>query len=152
MPVNYKISHSVAKLCPTLCNPVDCSPPGSSVHGISQSRILEWIPIPFSRGSSWPRDQTCVSCLACGFFTTVPPGKPTKVILCHKSFTNTYNVHTESVVPSLSLLTSKGDHCWQFKSDLTDLFLCPWKHVDVFLWSDCYIPTELEALLFEKKD
>ena len=49
--------------CPTLCNPMDCSLPGSSVHGISQARILEWVAIPFSRGSSWPRDQTHVSCI-----------------------------------------------------------------------------------------
>ena len=43
-------------------NPMDCSPPGSSVHGILQGRILKWVAIPFSRGSSWPRDQTYVSC------------------------------------------------------------------------------------------
>ena len=53
----------VAKSCPTLCNPMDYSPPGSSVHGIFQARILEWVAISFSRGSSWPRDQTCVSCI-----------------------------------------------------------------------------------------
>ena len=47
----------------TLCNPVDCSPPGSSVHGILQARILEWVAISFSRGSSRPRDQTWVSCI-----------------------------------------------------------------------------------------
>ena len=46
------------------CNPVDCSPPGSSVHGISQARIQEWVAISFSRGSSWPRDQTHVSCVS----------------------------------------------------------------------------------------
>ena len=45
-----------AQLCPTLCDPVDCSPPRSSVHGISQARALEWAAIPFSRGSSQPRD------------------------------------------------------------------------------------------------
>ena len=50
-------------------NPIDCSLPGSSVHGISQARILEWIAISFSRGSSWPRNQTWVSCIAGGFFT-----------------------------------------------------------------------------------
>ena len=44
-----------AKLSPTLCDPMDCSLPGSSVHGILQARILEWIAIPFSRGSTWPR-------------------------------------------------------------------------------------------------
>ena len=42
----------IYQLCPTLCNPMDCSPPGSSVHGISQARILEWVSISFSRGSS----------------------------------------------------------------------------------------------------
>ena len=46
-----------------LCNPVDWSSPGSSVHGISQARILEWVAMPFSRASSRPRDQTCVSCI-----------------------------------------------------------------------------------------
>ena len=48
----------VAKSCPTLCNPMDCSPSGSSVHGIFQARILEWIAISYSRGSFQPRDQT----------------------------------------------------------------------------------------------
>ena len=55
----------VAKSCLTLCDPTDCSPPGSSVHGILQARILEWVAISFSRGSSRPRDWTCVSCLSC---------------------------------------------------------------------------------------
>ena len=48
---------------------VDCSLPGSSVHGILQTRILEWVAIPFSRGSSWPRDQICISHIAGRFFT-----------------------------------------------------------------------------------
>jgi len=52
------------------CTPMDCSLPGSSVHGISQARTLEWVAISFSRGSSHPRDWICVSCLAGGFFTT----------------------------------------------------------------------------------
>ena len=46
--------------CPTLCNPIDCSLPGSSVHGILQARVLEWVALPSSRGSSQPRDQTQV--------------------------------------------------------------------------------------------
>ena len=54
----------VAQLCPTLCNPTDCSPPGSSVHGIFQAWILEWVAISFSRGSSQPRDWTEVSHIA----------------------------------------------------------------------------------------
>ena len=52
-----------------LCNPMDCSPPGSSVHGILQARILEWVAISSSRGSSQPRDRTQVSCIAGRFFT-----------------------------------------------------------------------------------
>ena len=58
----------VALSCPTLCDPRDCSP--TSVHGISQARILKWVAIPFSRGSSQPRSLTEVSCIAGRFFTT----------------------------------------------------------------------------------
>ena len=56
---------SVTQSCPTLCDPLDCSLPGSAVHGILQARMLEWVAIPFSRGSSQPRDQTRVSCVSC---------------------------------------------------------------------------------------
>ena len=59
------VTHS----CPTLCDPMDCSPPGFSVHGILQARIVEWFAIPFFRGTSQPRDRTLVSCLAGRFFT-----------------------------------------------------------------------------------
>ena len=51
--------------CLTLCDPMDCSPPGSSVHEIFQARILQWVAISYSRGSSWPRDQTCIPCISC---------------------------------------------------------------------------------------
>ena len=53
------------QLCLTLCDSVDCSPPGSSVRGILQVRILEWVAMPSSRGSPWPRDGTCVSNGSC---------------------------------------------------------------------------------------
>ena len=56
-------------LYPVLCNPLDCSPQGPSIHGVFQARILEWGAILFSRGSSWIKDQTWVSCVAGGFFT-----------------------------------------------------------------------------------
>ena len=59
----------VIQLCLTLCNPMDCNLPGSSVHGILQARILEWVAMPFSRGSSQPRDPTQVSHIAGRFFT-----------------------------------------------------------------------------------
>ena len=62
--LKVKTENEVAQSCPTLCNPVDCSPPGSSIHGIFQARVLEWVAISFSRGSSWPRDRTWVSRIA----------------------------------------------------------------------------------------
>ena len=66
--------------CLTLCGPVDWSLPGSSVHGILQSRILEWVAVPFSRGSSRPRDQAHVSCIHLYWQASplplVAPGKP----------------------------------------------------------------------------
>ena len=68
----------VAKSCLSLWDPMDCSPPGFSVHGILQTRILEWVAMPSSRRSSQPRDRTCVSCGSCisgRSFTTEPLGK-----------------------------------------------------------------------------
>ena len=59
----------VAQLCRTLCDPAVCDPPGSSVHGILHAKILEWIAIPFSRGSSQSRNRTWVSCIAGRFFS-----------------------------------------------------------------------------------
>ena len=64
------------------CDPMDFSPPGSSVHGISQARILEWVAISSSRRPSGPRDQICTFCLGGGFFTTVPSGKPNTTQQC----------------------------------------------------------------------
>ena len=62
---------SVAQLCPTLCDPVDCSLPGSSVHGVFHAEILEWAILYSSKWSSGPWDWTCISCISCiGFFTT----------------------------------------------------------------------------------
>ena len=62
----------VTQLCPALCDPMYCSLPGYSVHGISQARILEWVTMPSSRRSSQPRDQAQVSSTAGGFFTIWP--------------------------------------------------------------------------------
>ena len=64
-----KVKVLITQLCPNLRNPEDCSLPGSSICGILQVRILEWVAISFSRGSSLPRDQTQVSCIAASYFT-----------------------------------------------------------------------------------
>ena len=60
----------------TMWDPLDCSLPGSFLHGILQARILEWVAISSPRGSFQPRDRTGISCIAGGSFTTEPPGKP----------------------------------------------------------------------------
>ena len=68
-----KSESEVAQSCPTLCDPMDCSLLGSSVHGIFQARVLEWVAISFSRGSSRPRNRTRVSRIAgrhCTVWTT----------------------------------------------------------------------------------
>ena len=65
----WKVKVSGTQSSQTPCNPMDCSPPGFSAHGIPQASILEWVAIPFSSGSSWPRDWTQVFCTAGRFFT-----------------------------------------------------------------------------------
>ena len=76
----------VPQSCPTLCDTIDCSLLGSSVRGIFQARILEWIAISFSRGCFQPRDRTHLSCLAGRFFTPEPPGKLPIIALCYFFF------------------------------------------------------------------
>ena len=66
----------VTQSCPTVCDPMECSLPGSSVHGIFQSIVLEWIAISFSRGSSWPRDWTWVSCIIETLYRLSHQGSP----------------------------------------------------------------------------
>ena len=80
----YLCMCSVTQSCPTLCDPMDCSLPSSSVHGTFQARILKWFAISFSKGSSPCRDRnriSHVSCIAGRLFTAESPRKP---ITCHK--------------------------------------------------------------------
>ena len=71
----------VTKSWPILCDPMNCSPPGSSIHGISEARILEWVAISFPRGASRPRDGTHISHAVGRSFTAEPPGKPRSVYM-----------------------------------------------------------------------
>ena len=76
----YSLAHPVMS---DFCDSLDCSPPGSSVHGIPQTKILEWVAIFFSRGSSRLRDQTCVSCISCiagRFFTSELSGQHNRCV------------------------------------------------------------------------
>ena len=93
-----------------LCNPMDCSPPGSSVHGILQARVLEWVAISFSRGSSQPRDRTWAAAAAakslrssqtlCNRTDGSPPGSPVPAISCTAGryvqiYVNTHTYYNE---------------------------------------------------------
>ena len=73
---NVSVHAKSLQLCPTLCDAMDCSPPGSSAHEILQAWTLEWVTVPFSRGSSKPRNQTQVYHISGKFFTAEPTGKP----------------------------------------------------------------------------
>ena len=99
-PVTLPFLHSchlllVPQSCLPLCDPMDCSPPGSSVHGTLQARKLEWVAISLCRGSFQPRDRTCVSSLAGGFFTIESPGKPPRL---RQQGTNTFGAAVELCV------------------------------------------------------
>ena len=119
----YKQSE-VAQSCPTLCDPVDFSPPGSSVHGILQERILKWVVISSSRRSSQPRNRTCVSCIADRLFTTEPPDIPSLSLLHFKwsinymawrelgAFTREQQRLTLSTPGRPIVLGSHPTHCW----------------------------------------
>ena len=74
--MKVKSESEVGQSCPTLFDPMDYSLSGSSVHGIFQARVLEWIAISFSRGSSQPRNRTWVSCIQADALLSEPPGKP----------------------------------------------------------------------------
>ena len=97
--------------CLTLCDPMDCRPPGFSVYGILQARILEWVALPSSRGSSPPSDQTCVSCnsyITGRFFTAEPRVK----LLCVSVLPQT---HLPSWLPQnikQSFLCYTVGPCW----------------------------------------
>ena len=74
--MKVKMKVLVAQSCPTLCDPIDYSPPASSVHGILQVRILKWVAISFSGDLPDPEIQPAFPALGGEFFTTLPPGKP----------------------------------------------------------------------------
>ena len=76
----------VAQSCPTLCHPMDCSLPGFFIHGIFQTRVLEWVSISFSRGSSRHKDRTQVSCIAGRCFTTTWATCTGQILLFHMIF------------------------------------------------------------------
>ena len=88
---------------PTLCHSMDFSPPGYTVHGIFQARILEWVAIPFSRGSSQPRDRPQVSCIAGKFFTLWATRKSPSVCDSCSVMSNSLQPHGLCSLPASSV-------------------------------------------------
>ena len=81
--ISFMTREVKCQLCPPLCDPMDCSPPDSSVHGIFQVRILEWVAISFFRGSSQPKDRTWLSCTAGRSFTDLGYSIIKRMEFCH---------------------------------------------------------------------
>ena len=119
------------QLCLTLREPMDCSPPGSSVHGILQARILEWAAIPSSRGSSQPGDWTCISCLQhrpVGSLPLALPGSPWCVVLqnnCNGSIKHRWSQITAANI------NEKSSKCCQSSQNVTqslEVSKCCWEN------------------------
>ena len=102
----------VNQSCPTLCDPMDCSLPGSSVHWIFQARVLEWVVISFSRGSSQPRDWTRVSCIVSRRFT----------VWATRDWLNAANTIKRKQTRSLNLIiVGKGRHTRWFGKHFSEV-------------------------------
>ena len=128
----------VAKLCSTLCDPMDYSPSGSSVHVPSPERILELVPISFCRESDQPRDRTHIACIAGWFFTTEPPGfftilnvkRPKNSVDCGLCFIHpkylflSQRMPSDIQVPTLRSPFQISPPLWSL-SWLAPLFPCP---------------------------
>ena len=116
-------SYSVIQSSPTLCNPMDCSPPCSSVCEILQARTLEWVAVPFSRGSSQSRNQTHVSCIAGGYFTTEPLEKPfAKLKVINNMIKNVKFSYHQIYKAKLANIQHKQRHYTQRDSTITVTF------------------------------
>ena len=100
----------VAQSCLTLCDPMDCSLPGSSIHGIFQARVLEWVAISFSRGSSWPRDRIPVSRVISRCFTV---WATREVLVQGRKRKNYCSIAMSSNLLSDLLLYRRGLISWQ---------------------------------------
>ena len=104
----------VTQSCPGLCNSMDCSLLGSSIHGISQARILEWVAISFSRQSSQPRDWSHIFCLAGRFFTSEPPGKLCSYLMCFlvNSFYSVYYEPSHVIIWNIHVFKLWNTYCF----------------------------------------
>ena len=120
----------VVQSCSTLWDPMNCSPQSFPVHRILQTRILEWISIPFSRRTSQPRDQTLVSCLASRFFTVWATGKSPTMEFYSAIKRNAFEsilmrqMNLEPIIPSEVSQKEKYKYCMKVKATQSCLTLC----------------------------
>ena len=111
------------------CDPMDCSPSGSFVHGILQARILKWVAMPASRGSSWPRDRTCISCVSCtagSYLPAEPLGKPINgnEIFCNLFFLlNTMFLRFIHLDTCISSSFTFNEWCYNSEYEVGTIFL-----------------------------
>ena len=131
----------VAQSCQTLCNPIDCSPPGTSVHGILQARILEWVAISVSKRSSPPRDRTQVFCITGRFFTSWATKWEQK--LCPKTERGMLGVFWGPLHPAETILCSSFPNWYPCCAHLQDLLQLVWwwSMWNLTLWP-VYCPVE----------
>ena len=140
------------QLCPTLWDPMDCSLPGSSVHGVLQARILVWATMPSCRGPSQPRDQTCVSFnsfTAGGLFTTEPLEKPPSMVCyvkCSKSLTWVIfgKVHRPHILNWIYHLESKNDNIYDLKLKVILLLILVWLYLYGTVLCFCLHSSEID--------
>ena len=143
----------VSQLCPTLCNPMDYSLPGSSAHGISQARVLQWVAISFSRGSSQPRDWTLVSHIV-GRRFTASTTREVLIMLRHIYIYPQIYISTH-IVSSISIFVESCYHKWMLICQMLFLHLWRWLYdfyssfcCDVSHWLICgKIPLDLFSVL-----
>ena len=111
----------VTQLCLNFCDSIGCRLPDSSVHGILQARTLEWVAIPFSRGSFWPRDQTWVSCIAGRFFTIWATRNTSwnAVLGCNLQNNRRISVHFHGKLFNITVIQVYAQHIMPKKLKLT---------------------------------
>ena len=143
-----------AKSCLTLCDSRDCSPPGSSVHGILQARILEWAVISYAGGSSWPRDQTCVSYIGRLSLYRSATGETQRDIrgqcFCFWLSHVTYRILITwlGIEPELWQWTLPSPNHWTAREFLETVFSLLISHWDWRLYDVEFCWAELPGLLF----